>query len=411
MTASIESAMRAAVPRIPRGYSGPILFSYGFRPFFLAGSAWAAVTILLWIPQYLGEFKLATALLPRDWHMHEMLYGYVAAVVAGFLLTAIPNWTGRLPVAGLPLAGLFAIWIAGRAAMLISSALGAAPAAAVDVTFLVALAAVALREIVVGRSWRNLRVLAVLAVLITGNVVFHIEAAKFGVADYGIRIGIGAAVALIMLIGGRIVPSFTHNYLRRVAASGNTGRLPQSFSRYDTGSMLVAAATLLAWVINPSWVVTAALLVLAGVLQAVRLARWAGDRSLSDRLVLALHVGYAFIPLGFLLVGLASLRPDLVSLSAGLHAWTAGAIGMMTMAVMTRATLGHTGRPLVASRATELLYALVAVAAIARIASSFAYAELLLYVGAFAWIGAFGGFVLVYGPMLLRVSRSTSNQC
>ncbi len=411
MTASIGRTTRAAVPRIPRGYSGLTLFSYGFRPFFLAGSAWAAVSILLWIPQYFGEFMPTAVLSPRDWHIHELLYGYLAAVIAGFLLTAIPNWTGRLPVAGLPLAGLFAIWFAGRAAMLLSPLLGAAPAAVIDIAFLVTLAAVALREIVAGRNWRNLRVLGALLVLIVGNVVFHAEAAISGVADYGIRVGIAAAIGLIMLIGGRIVPSFTHNYLRRVAAHGNPGRLPQSFSRFDTIAMLVAAVALVAWIATPSRLLTGVLFVVGGALQAVRLARWAGDRSRSDRLVLALHVGYGFIPFGFFLIGLASVRPDLISPSAGVHAWTAGAFGMMTMAVMTRATLGHTGRPLVASRATEALYALVVIAAFARIGSSFAYSELLLLVAAFAWVGAFGGFVLVYGPMLLRITRSAGNQC
>jgi uncharacterized protein involved in response to NO len=411
MMASIGSAIRATVPRFPRDYSGPTLFSYGFRPFFLAGSVWAAVAILVWIPQYFGEFILATALAPRDWHIHEMLYGYLAAVIAGFLLTAIPNWTGRLPVAGLPLAALFAIWAAGRVAMLLAPRLGAAAAAVVDIAFLVSLAAVALREVVAGRNWRNLRVVGVLFVLIGGNVVFHAEAAISGAADYGIRVGIAAAIALIMLIGGRIIPSFTHNFLIRVAADGSPGRLPQSFSRVDAVAMAVAAVALVAWIAAPSWPLTAVMLVAAGALHAVRMARWAGDRTLSDRLVLALHVGYGFVPLGFLLIGLASLRPDLIPPSAGAHAWTAGAVGMMTMAVMTRATLGHAGRPLVASRATETLYVLVVIAALARLAASFAYPELLLHAAAFAWVGAFGGFALVYGPMLLTTSRSARSRC
>src|SRR6516165_620371 len=135
------------IPRIPRGYCGPTLFSYGFRPFFLAGSAWAALSILLWVPQIFGEFTLTTACVPRDWHIHEMLYGYLAAVIAGFLLTAIPNSAGRLPVAGLPLARLFSLWLAGRAAMALSAATGPLVAAIADLSFLLALAAVALREI------------------------------------------------------------------------------------------------------------------------------------------------------------------------------------------------------------------------------------------------------------------------
>ena len=397
--------------RIPRAFFGSVLFSYGFRPFFLAGSAWAAISILLWVPQFFGELTLPNVFTPRDLHVHEMLYGYVAAVIAGFLLTAIPNWTGRLPVAGFPLAALFAVWLAGRMAIYLSTTLGAPLAALIDVAFLVALAMVALREIVAGRNWRNLRILGVLVILIAGNIAFHVEAATFGAADYGIRIGVASAIGLIMLIGGRIVPSFTHNFLVRQSADRDApARLPRSFSRFDAVSILLGLIALIAWIIWPSWIITGALLLVASAAHAVRLARWAGERTLTDRLVLVLHVGYSFVSIGFLLTGLAVLRPDLLSPSAGAHAWTVGAIGMMPLAVMTRATLGHTGRPLVASRATEIIYALCLVAALARIAASFWYSELLLQVAAFAWIGAFLGFVLVYGPILVGASRSSANR-
>src|SRR5215467_12774579 len=159
-----SSSMPAALRR-RREYAGPVLFSYGFRPFFLGGALWAALSVLLWLPQYFGELSLPTAFAPLDWHIHEMLFGYVAAIVAGFLLTAIPNWTGRLPVMGLPLAGLAALWLVGRIAILFSAQLGPLGAAIVDVAFLAVLLAVAAREIVAGRNWRNLRVLVVLAVL------------------------------------------------------------------------------------------------------------------------------------------------------------------------------------------------------------------------------------------------------
>ncbi len=398
--------------RAPRASSGPVLFSYGFRPFFLAGSAWAAISILLWVPQFLGELTLPNVFAPRDLHVHEMLYGYLTAVIAGFLLTAIPNWTGRLPVAGFPLVALFAVWLAGRMAIFLSTALGALLAALIDVAFLVALAMVALREIVAGRNWRNLRIFGVLVVLIAGNIAFHIEAAILGAANYGIRIGVASAIGLIMLIGGRIVPSFTHNFLVRQSADrGTPARLPRSFSRFDAVAILLGLIALIAWIVWPSRIVTGVLLLIAGAAHAIRLARWAGGRTLTDRLVLVLHVGYSFVSLGFLLTGLAALRPDLLSPSAGTHAWTVGAIGMMPLAVMTRATLGHTGRPLVASRATEAIYALCLAAALARIAASFWYSELLLHAAAFAWIGAFLGFVLVYGPMLIGASRSSASRC
>ena len=379
-----------------RDYAGPALFAYGFRPFFLAAGLWAAFGILLWLPQYLGLMTLPTAFGPLDWHIHEMLYGYVAASVAGFLLTAIPNWTGRLPVSGWPLAGLVALWLAGRIAILCSAKIGGLAAAVIDVSFLVTLAAVAAREILAGKNWRNLRVLIVLGVLIAGNVVFHAEVLLKGSADYGIRIAIGAAILLISLIGGRIVPSFTNNWLAR----NNPGRLPVPFSRYDVATMGLSALALVLWIAAPAHVVTGGVLIAAGVLQSGRLARWAGDRALADRLVLVLHVGYAFVPLGFLLLGIAALTGD-VPPSAGIHAWMAGAVGLMTLAVMTRATLGHTGQPLQAGPATQVIYACVLIGALLRVIAAVSGSLPLIETGGILWIAGFAGYALVYAPLLV----------
>jgi uncharacterized protein involved in response to NO len=399
-------SMPAALAR-RRDYAGPALFAYGFRPFFLAAGTWAAFAIFLWLPQYLGLLSLPTAFGALDWHIHEMLYGYVAAAIAGVLLTAIPNWTGRLPVSGWPLAGLAALWLAGRAAILFSADIGGIAAAAIDVSFLATLAAVAAREIIAGKNWRNLRVLAVLGVLIAGNIVFHAEVLLKGAADYGIRIAIGAIILLISLIGGRIVPSFTNNWLAR----NKPGRLPVPFSRYDMATMGLSALALLLWIAAPTHVVTGGILLAAGILQSVRLARWAGDRTFADRLVLVLHVGYAFVPLGFVLIG-ASAFIAAVPASAGIHAWTAGAIGLMTLAVMTRATLGHTGRPLQAGSATQVTYALVLTAAVLRIIAAFIGSPTLLdYAGA-TWIAGFACFVLFYGPLLvLRKPAWAEERC
>jgi uncharacterized protein involved in response to NO len=393
--------MPAALAR-RRLYAGPALFSYGFRPFFLGGAVWAALAIVLWLPQYEGELALRTGFGPVGWHVHEMLYGYVAAVMAGFLLTAVPNWTGQLPINGAPLAALAALWLAGRVAVLLSAKIGAVAAAVVDVAFLAVLAAALLREILAGKNWRNLRVIGVLGVFIIGNIVFHAEALVRGSVDYGVRIGIGAVIALIMLVGGRIVPSFTHNWIKRE----NPGRLPQPFSRFDAASLAVAALSLAAWVAAPQHAATGAVLLAAGVLQAVRLARWAGDRTMADRLVLVLHVGFAFVPAGFVLTGAAILWPTLVPISAGIHAWTAGAIGMMTLAVMTRASLGHTGHELAAGPGTQAIYACALIAALARIVAAFVPSLVLLHVAGFAWAAAFGGFALLYGPSLAQSRRA-----
>jgi uncharacterized protein involved in response to NO len=390
-----------------RDYAGPTLFAYGFRPFFLAAGFWAAFGILLWLPQYFGQITLLTHFNALDWHIHEMLYGYVAATVTGFLLTAIPNWTGRLPVNGWPLAGLALLWVAGRIAILLSAKIGLVSAAVVDVSFLATLAAVAAREIVAGKNWRNLRVLIVLGVLIAGNIVFHAEVHIAGAAKYGTRIGIAAVIALIMLIGGRIVPSFTHNWLTRT----NPGRLPVPFSRFDMAAIAVSVLALCAWIAAPVNTVTGSLLIVAGLLQSIRLARWAGDRTLTDSLVLVLHVAYAFVPLGFLLIG-ASAWSDRVPASAGIHAWTAGAIGLMTLAVMTRATLGHTGQPLQIGRMTQLVYLSILLSTVLRITAAFTGSVEMLEFAGVTWVVGFALFLLVYGPLLIaRKPASAKPSC
>jgi len=380
-----------------RDYAGPVLFSYGFRPFFLGAGIWSASAILLWVRAYFGEIALPVAMGPLDWHMHEMIFGYAAAVIAGFLLTAIPNWTGRLPVNGWPLASLVALWLAGRVAIYFAVVIGPLVAAAIDISFLVVLAATALREIVSGKNWNNLRVLVILLALVAANVVWHLEILWRGAGTYGPRMALGAVIVLITLIGGRIIPSFTRNWLTRK----NPGRLPQPLSRFDMLAVAAGVVSLVAWIAFPASVPAGVLLLLAGGLHAVRLARWAGDRTVTDRLVLVLHVAYAFVPAGFLLLGSAILWPLAIAPSAGIHAWSTGAIGLMTLAVMTRASLGHTGRPLAASYATQLVYALVLIAALVRIAAASLGANDLLHVAAIAWVAGFAGFVLAYGPLLL----------
>jgi uncharacterized protein involved in response to NO len=379
-------------------YAGPALFSYGFRPFFLGAALWAALSVAAWLARYFGYLTLPTAFSSVDWHIHEMIYGYVAAAIAGFLLTAIPNWTGRLPVNGYPLAGLFALWLVGRVAIAGSALWGVWPAAVIDVAFLLTLAVMASGEIVAGRNWRNLRVLVILGVLIAGNIVFHLEVIFRGNADYGSRIGIAAVISLIMLVGGRVVPSFTNNWLTR----NNPGRLPIAFSRYDAVTLIVSVAALLLWIASPESVASGVALTVAGVFQLIRFLRWAGDRTIADRLVLVLHVAYAFVSLGFLLSGAAILWPARWPVSAGVHAWTAGAVGLMTLAIMTRASLGHTGQQLVASVPTQLIYACALLAALTRIVAAFEPSIPMLLIAGAAWILAFGGFAAFFGPKLLQ---------
>jgi uncharacterized protein involved in response to NO len=384
-----------------RDYQGPALFSYGFRPFFLFAAIYSGAIIPAWLAVFSGDVRVPTVMAPLDWHVHEMLFGYVSAVIAGFLLTAIPNWTGGLPIQGAPLVVLFSTWLAGRVATTFSASIGWQAALVIDAAFLLLLAAAAAREILAGRKWNNLTVVGIVSVLAFTNIAFHVEAHFDGIAHYASRTGIALVVTLVCVIGGRIVPSFTRNWLAR----REPGRLPVPFGRFDAITVLIGVAAMAAWVVTPSGQLVAAALAIAGLLHLIRLFRWSGYRTISDRLVLILHVAYAFVPVGFFLSAFSCL--DLVLPSAGIHAWTSGAIGSMTIAVMTRASLGHTGQALSASLATQAIYASVVVAAVARICAALepAHSVPLLTIAGLAWAAAFLGFALAYAPLLCRARK------
>ncbi len=386
-----------------RAWTGPAILTYGFRPFFFGAAFWAALAMALWVPMLSGHVALPTAFDPVSWHAHAFLYGYLGAVIAGFLLTAVPNWTGRLPIVGWPLGALAALWAAGRVAVMVSAALPAFPVAVIDLAFPVVLAAIIAREIVSGRTWRNLMVLGMLAVFALGNALFHWEAARGGYAaqGYGLRLGLGAALMLIAVIGGRIVPSFTRNWL----VKRGPGRLPTPpMQRFDKLSLLALLVALLLWVALPMQAATGAALVGAGALQIARLGRWAGHRTLAEPLVTVLHAGYAFVPLGALALGAEILVPGALGIAGAQHLWMGGAIGLMTLAVMTRATLGHTGQALTADAGTLAIYLALILAVLARVAAGLwpMEATILHALAGLAWVAAFGGYAVIYGRLLLR---------
>ncbi|MGQ4274098.1 NnrS family protein [Terrihabitans sp. B22-R8] len=392
------------MPPIPRlqPHSGWPILSYGFRPFYLLGSLYAGGAILAWMLMLTGALELSSTFTPQDWHVHEMLYGFLVAIVTGFLLTAVPNWTGNLPLQGRTLLVLVVIWLFGRIVTACSAHTGWLFALLADNAFLLLLTLAIGREIFAGRNWRNLKVLIAVGVLLAGNVTFHLEAQMQGSADHGWRIGIAAVLALVMLIGGRVIPSFTRNWLARA----QPGTMPIAFNRFDIASLIVAVAALVLWVAAPSAAVTGAALVVAGLVQALRLARWAGHRTWPDRLVAILHLSYLFVPVGFLLLGLAAFGR--VGESAGVHAWTAGAMSTLILAMMTRSSLGHTGRPLRATTATQALYALVILGAVLRVLAALGWGGIpMLHAAATIWASAFIGFAVVYwriltGPRLAK---------
>lgn len=389
-----------AVPRY-RLHAGPAILSAGFRPFFLAASIWAAVAIPVWLGAYAEGFIVPTQLSPLVWHAHEMIFGFAAAVVAGFMLTAIPNWTGRMPLQGAPLAILLSLWALGRLGILLSGELGTSAAAAADLSFPAAFLAVVAREILAGRNWRNLPMLGALALLLVGNLLVHIDALGFAdTAQLGNRLGLVTLFMLISLVGGRIIPSFTHNWLAKMRPEIAP---PASEGRFDIAVLVVTGVALLVWAFAPDASVTSWAVLAAGVAVALRLSRWRGLRTVREPLLLILHIGYGWLAFGLLLLGFDGLF-DMLASAAALHALTAGAIGTMMLAVMTRASLGHTGRPLRAGPATKAIYVLITVAALLRVLAPLAGSriEIALWLAGTAWTGAFGLFAIRYGPALAR---------
>ena len=383
--------------RPDKTYTGPALFSYGFRPLFLLAGCFAAVIVPFWMAVWSGRAMLAGPFSPMDWHIHEMLFGYTSAVVAGFLFTAIPNWTGRMPTRGWPLMALAGLWIVGRLAVAGFLGLGPMAIMALDCAFLLVIGAMVTVEIVVGRNWSNLRVVLPVVLYLAANITFHIEAMQVGRAEYGRHLGFAMLVLLIGLIGGRIIPSFTRNWL----AKNGAGQMPAPFGRYDAASLVITFGALLLWVAFPEERLTGFALLWAGVVQALRLARWRGWRVWRSALLLMLHLAYAFIPAGLICLGLSVL--GVLPIAVGLHLLGIGAIGGMTLAVMMRASLGHTGRELQAGAALTFAFACVALAAVVRVVVP---TEPGLWVAATLWTCGFAIFAVRLAPVLSLPSRA-----
>lgn len=396
---------RPAMRPIPAPVSAPMtILERGFRPFFLAAALWAPAALALWLGMLAGAVSLPLAFEALAWHQHEMLFGYVGGVLAGFLLTALPNWTGRPPLHGLPLLGLVLLWVAARSLNLLSGVTGPWLPAAADVGFCMALVALALREIVAGRSWRNLPLLLLLTCWGVGCAMSQAAALGLATGELGRRLGFGAIFMLIGLIGGRVVPSFTRNWL----SQRGTNILPAPMGRLDQAAMAALVLAVVAWIAAPANPLAGALLIIAGTGLLIRLARWRGASTLAEPLVLILHLGYGWLGAGLTLLGAAILWPVAVGMPAAMHVLTAGAIGTMTLAIMTRATLGHTGRPLAADAATLWIYGLVQAGALLRVLAPVLplHYGLALDLAALLWAGAFLLFAHHYGPMLVRAGHA-----
>jgi len=383
------------------------LFSYGFRPFFLGAAIYAALVMATWIAWLAStgaghaESWLPVAGSPFAWHAHELAFGFAAAAIGGFLLTAVPNWTGALPLSGLPLVVLFGVWLAGRVAMDASALIPYPLAMGVDLLFLPMLGAFAARQLFVRPAPRNLVFLALVAALTLCNIAFHLGNGGYYAVDplAAVRTAVLVVVVLVTIVGGRIIPAFTHNWIHVCQPDKPK---PHTIP-WLNGAAIVS---LLLYVVLDSIGAPALPLGLAALIAAVangaRLALWRGTVTRSEPIVWVLHLGYAWIVVALALAALSAWT-GLIPAPLVAHAFGTGAVGTMIIAVMSRASLGHTGRRIVAPRAVAAAYYLVTLAAVLRVAGPLVVpghqTEVLTAAG-FAWLGAFALFTFVYAPIL-----------
>ena len=277
-------------------------------------------------------------------------------------------------------------------------------AAVIDAGFLVAVAGLAWKDVVTGGSIRNMPVCLLVSLLAAINIMYHLTQLQGADTAWTERAALGVIATLISLIGGRVVPNFSANWMRK----NNRSPLPASFSAFDKAVLAATLITIASWIALPEIKLTGSLFAAVFILHAVRLFRWRGWQTAAEPLVLILHIGYLWLTLWFGLTGLAILAPEAFSTPSALHALTAGAIGTMTMAIMTRAILGHSGRKLHAGRATQAIYALITAGAFLRVFAetlSFDYVMTVTVSGTL-WAGGFILFALTYGPYCLSEKKS-----
>lgn len=371
----------------------PVLFHYPFRIFFLCSALSGLLLVPLWLVFLLGGATLQPALPALHWHQHEMLGGFVNTAIAGFLLTAVCAWTGSRPVAGWPLVALWLLWLCGRLAMLI----GGPPllVAAIDLAFLPAVALLAARPIVASRQWRQLPVLGVLSALWLCDVGYHLSG-----DTHWLRAAILMTGGLILVVGGRITPAFSRNWMLQhgQAAPAVTGYPWLEGLTLASALLLVAAEA--SQLLPGPWMALVA--VVAGLAAGTRLALWRGWRVRGEPLLLVLHVGILWVVVAFLLRAVAAL--GLISDTAWLHAMGAGAIGTMILGVMARVALGHTGRPLALPAGIPLAFSLIFAAGLLRVAAGIGWLGWTpgIYAASLCWTAALLIFCWRYFPILTR---------
>lgn len=384
----------AAEARHPLWDGGHAFWALGFRPFYVLAAALAVLAIPAWLSHYLGWLAWSPSI-TLGWHMHEMVFGFAVAVVVGFLFTAGRAWTGLWTPRGMHLAALALLWTAGRVAMLTGPAW---LAAAIDMSFLPLAAWSMYRVLDRAGNKRNMFLVVLLGLLTVANGVFH--AAAMGLVPVSVFGPVHAAILLIVMIesviGGRVIPMFTDN---GVPGSPRSVVRP----RNDKIALAAVAGAVAGWVFGAPGPLMAALALVASVATAIRLAGWKPLRAVRVPLLWILHLSYAWIPIGFLMLGLAAL--GIGTASTAMHALAVGSMAGLIVGMITRTTLGHTGRKLAAGRAEVVMYACIQAGAVVRVAAGMAAPEwragLLMGSGAL-WTLSFALLLFVYAPYLWR---------
>lgn len=381
-------------PHEPPGEASFALFNLGFRPFYLLAAALAAASLPVWVAQFFGVLPAAGYVSAVAWHAHEMLFGFAIAVVTGFLFTAVRNWTGLPTPTGKPLAALVALWVAGRIAMLTGPGLAAA---AVDGLFLPAVAWCLWRPLHRARN-RNRFFVGILLALAVANLAFHL--AHLGALHFSpivfVEGGLGFVMMIVAIMAGRVVPSFTANAIRSARIRNVRG--------LDAAALSSLAAAWIAWIASAPAYVGASIALLAAVTNAARLWTWDPWCTRAHPILWILHLSYAWIPIGLLLLAMA-LAGVGGTPAIALHAVSAGAMGGMIIGMITRTARGHTGMPLRVGRAEVLAYVLVHAGAAARVFVPLLFSVWhapALIASAACWSIAFSIYCVIYWPLLSR---------
>ncbi len=373
------------------------LFALGFRAFFALAGLAALILIVFWNAMFKGTFMMEHYFSDSYWHAHEMLLGYAVAVIAGFLLTAVKNWTGQQTLTGDQLASLCLLWLYGRILPFYAGLLPDALIALVDFAFLPVLAYQVSKPIIQAQQYKNLSFIGLLLLLALGNGLIHIEmlGLQENMAATGIQLAVAAIIVLILVIAGRVFPFFTER--------GIPGTLIIRNPSLDYLSVASAVIVFAMQLLDVSGTLLALAAIAAVAVNITRLAGWYVQRIWYVPLLWVLYAGYSWIILGFMLTALSAYSVVLPTLA--LHAFTLGGIGILTLGMMARVSLGHTGRALKASNAIALAFALINVAALFRVLLPIAmpdWYENLIYVSTLSWLAAFSLFVFVYMPILTR---------